>query len=203
MIFTRPILYSFRRCPYAMRARFALFFAHIEHEHREINLKNKPKQLLNISPKGTVPVLLLANGVVLEESLDIMTWAMGIILSAEDRELINQNDTVFKSALDRYKYPGRYVEEPGVNYRDECVLFLQKLEIRLSPFLSGKNPTLIDMALFPFVRQFSRVEPKWFETQSYPKLKKWLDYFLASELFEKVMQKHPFWVGTERYTDPD
>jgi glutathione S-transferase len=190
-----PILYSFRRCPYAMRARFALHLAKIPHEHREISLKDKPLEMLKISPKGTVPVLLLLDGRVLEESLDIMIWAMGGKLSPEDRDLIMENDTSFKRALDRYKYPGRYSEEENVNYRDNCVLFLEKLESRLDPFLSGDKPTLVDMALFPFIRQFSSVDPEWFEAQSYPHLKKWLNYFITSELYNKVMEKHPLWEG--------
>lgn len=195
MTTTLPILYSFRRCPYAMRARFALHIAKIPYEHREISLKNKPLEMLEISPKGTVPVLLLADGKIIEESLDIMIWAMGAHLSPEDSELITQNDTSFKRALDRYKYPGRYPEEEGVNYRDHCVLFLEKLESRLNPFLSGDTPTLVDMALFPFIRQFSSVDPEWFEVQPYPHLIKWLDYFMSSELYEQVMQKHPLWEG--------
>ncbi len=192
MVFFLPILYSFRRCPYAMRARFALICANIAYEHREIILRDKPKEMLEISPKGTVPVLLLPDNKVLEESLDIMIWAMGPPC-AEDRALIHTNDTSFKKALDRYKYPGRYVEEPDANYRDTCLRFSQELENRLGNFLSGESPKLIDMALFPFIRQFVKVDPVWFETQAYPKLKKWLEFFGSSDLFEKVMQKHELW----------
>jgi glutathione S-transferase len=177
-----------------MRARFALFYASIAHEHREISLKNKPQELLKLSPKGTVPVLLLPSNIILEQSLDIMTWAMGNSLSAQELETINLNDSIFKEALDRYKYPGRFAHDPEINYRDKCVLFLYELEKKLKPFLSGKNPGLVDMAVFPFVRQFSRVEPSWFESQPFGKLKVWLDFFLASTLFEKVMQKYPLWV---------
>jgi len=177
-----------------MRARFALYYKNIAHEHRETSLKDKPKEMLEISPKGTVPVLLLPDNSVLEESLDIMVWAMGP-LGQQDRTLIHTNDTVFKNALDRYKYPGRFVEKPGINYRDSCLLFLQQLENRLGTFLSGSSPKLVDMALFPFIRQFANVDPEWFEAQNYPKLKKWLEFFVDSDLFEKVMQKHEFWVS--------
>lgn len=189
-----PVLYSFRRCPYAMRARLALYSSKISHEHREINLKNKPLEMLAISPKGTVPVMFLENGDLLEESLDIMKWAFKISnLSTEDVQLIWENDTTFKQALDRYKYPGRYAEEIGINYQEECEYFLRKLENQLSPFLRGNTISLPDLAIFPFVRQFSMVNPDWFETQPYPHIKVWLSSFISSQLFEEVMKKFLFW----------
>lgn len=191
----QPILYSFRRCPYAMRARFSLINEGVIYEHREISLKDKPLEMLDISPKGTVPVLLLPDGRVLEESLDIMLWATGASLSPRDKELIAENDSSFKRALDAYKYPQRYPQEQGVNSRDICILFLHKLENLLHSFISGAKPMLVDMALFPFIRQFSRVDPPWFEAQAYPQLKRWLGFFLASELFQKVMQHHPRWIA--------
>lgn len=188
-----PILYTFRRCPYAMRARLALYAKKISYEHREVNLKNKPSQLIEISSKGTVPVLQLQDGTVLEESLDIMKWVYKIILPSADEELISINDTTFKYALDRYKYPGRYLEDT-TNYRDECETFINTIENRLSPFLHGNMPSFVDIAIFPFIRQFAMVDSEWFNTSSYQRTKAWLCYFTESTLFEQVMQKYPFWV---------
>lgn len=194
-----PILYTFRRCPYAMRARLALYSAKIAHEHREVDLKNKPWEMLVISPKGTVPVLQLVDGTVLEQSIDIMEWAFkDDSLIVEDKQLITENDTTFKKALDRYKYPGRYPEEGGIDYRDQGKVFLNYLEDRLkacglNSFLAGKGPGLLDMALFPFIRQFVQVDPAWFEAQAYLYLKSWLDSFTFSPLYGHVMQKHSPW----------
>jgi glutathione S-transferase len=191
---TLPILYSFRRCPYAMRARLALYAAKIPHEHREIHLKDKPLEMLAISPKGTVPVLQLEEGTVLEESLDIMSWAFHMPpLSLEDQQIITENDTSFKHTLDRYKYPGRYGEESGISYRNQCETFLSKLENRLNPFLAETTISLVDMAIFPFIRQFAMVDSEWFETQPYPCLKIWLDSFISTPLFQQVMQDYPVW----------
>jgi glutathione S-transferase len=202
MTLSLPILYTFRRCPYAMRARMALYTAKVSHEHREVNLKNKPQEMLAISPKGTVPVLQLGDGNVLEESLDIMKWALNIShLPSEETALITENDTTFKKALDRYKYPGRYPEDDGIDYRSQleyrnlCEFFLKKLEGQLLPFLTGTTATLIDMALFPFVRQFAMVDPVWFETQPYPRLKAWLDFWISGALFSQVMQEYPLWIS--------
>lgn len=189
-----PILYSFRRCPYAMRARLALYTAKISHEHREVDLKNKPRELLDISPKGTVPVLVLQEGSLLEQSLDIMKWALNINhIKPEEMELLAANDTVMKQALDRYKYADRYPGESVYEQRDLWEHFLRKLEGVLSPFLTGKDQGLIDMALFPFVRQFSQVDLPWFETQSYPRLQAWLAYFTSSPVYQQMMQKHAPW----------
>lgn len=191
-----PILYTFRRCPYAMRARLALYSSKISHEHREVDLKNKPAEMLAISPKGTVPVLQLQDGLILEQSLDIMNWALkDSPLSREALDLITENDTTFKKALDRYKYPGRYPEESAHNYRDECEAYLQKLEGRLQPFLSGSTRTLLDMAIFPFIRQFSQVDLPWFEAQDYPRLKNWLQSFTSMTLYERVMEVYSPWVA--------
>ncbi|MDF3033633.1 MAG: hypothetical protein K0R76_587 [Alphaproteobacteria bacterium] len=194
MSLTFPILYSFRRCPYAMRARLALYSAQVGHEHREVDLKNKPAEMLAISPKGTVPVLHLADGTILEQSLDIMNWALNKPpLPSEGTLLIAENDTVFKQALDRYKYPGRYPEEVGIDYRAQGELFLKKLEIRLNPFLSGNTLTFTDMAIFPFIRQFAMVDPEWFEAQPYPSLKLWLNSLTSGALFEQIMQTYLSW----------
>lgn len=191
-----PILYSFRRCPYAMRARLALYSAKIAHEHREVDLKHKPPQMLAISPKGTVPVLQLGDRTILEQSLDIMKWSLqDPFLSPEDKDLIVENDTTFKQALDRYKYPGRYPEEKDVNYRDLGEVFLKKLEARLSPCV--ETPTFLDMALFPFVRQVSKVDQQWFEAQNYPHLTGWLNSIISSTLFHHVMQKFSPWMASD------
>jgi glutathione S-transferase len=177
-----------------MRARLALYSSKIPHEHREVDLKDKPAEMLAISPKGTVPVLQLIDGTILEQSLDIMKWALNDPpLPAEDNDLITENDTTFKRALDRYKYPGRYPEESDMNYREQCQVYLEKLEKRLSPYLAGNIPTLADMAIFPFVRQFAQVDPEWFEGQNYPHLKLWSESFISSALFEKVMQTYSPW----------
>lgn len=196
-----PILYSFRRCPYAMRARLALYSAKVAHEHREVDLKNKPLAMLKLSPKGTVPVLQLKEGNLLEQSLDIMNWALEApVLSVKNSQLITENDTTFKQALDRYKYPGRYHEEIGENYRHTCEQFLKKIEDSLIPFLAGNTITLADMAIFPFIRQFSMVDLEWFEDQPYPKLKTWLTFFASNSLFEQVMQSYSPWLPENQPT---
>ncbi len=192
---TTPILYSFRRCPYAMRARLALKYSSIEVEHREIILKDKPKEMLEVSPKGTVPVLVLSDGTVIEESLDIMMWALkqndpDSWLDGYNQDLIKQNDTDFKHNLDRYKYPDRYPDEDCSNAFEECLKFLNSLENYLS---EGNKQNLTDMAIFPFVRQFSFVDPDMSECLTFPKLQSWLSKHLESDLFKEIMTKHPLW----------
>ncbi len=202
---TLPILYSYRRCPYAMRARMALMYAGIAVEIREIALRDKPAQLLAVSPKGTVPVLISVQGDVLEQSLDIMHWALRQSdpdgwLSADDaltQQLITENDTSFKQALDRYKYAIRFPEQPMETYRAHGEVFLAKLEHNLAQteFLMGDKLTLADIAIFPFIRQFSAVDSVWFESADYPSLKAWLNLMLSSALFNSVMDKHPVYLG--------
>ena len=201
-----PILYSFRRCPYAMRARLALQAAGQAVEHREIALKNKPAEMLRASPKGTVPVLVLADGTVLEESLHIMRWALGRNdpegwLSGDDAyridvsDLIAQNDGDFKFHLDRYKYPHRYGLADGVLHRDLARGFLDHLQARLAQhgFLAGTRFGFADAAIAPFVRQFAHTNPAWFAAQSWRHLAQWLQDFEASAVFAQVMEKHPVW----------
>jgi glutathione S-transferase len=196
-----PILYSFRRCPYAMRARLALYLAKIDHEHREVDLKNKPAEMLAISPKGTVPVLQLEDGTILEQSLDIMKWALGHpSLPTGGDDLISENDTQFKYALDRYKYPGRYDDEGEINYRDQAEVFLSKLEQTLSPYYKGEKESLVDMAIFPFVRQFVQVDPQWFANQKYPHIKYWLEQFMGKELFGQIMMSYAPWKPADNPT---
>ena len=201
-----PILYSFRRCPYAMRARTALVYAGIQCEIREISLRDKPSAMLELSPKGTVPVLQLPNGTVLEESLDIVDWActqdMGddfYIGSAEEQEdmrsLIQKNDTEFIRYSHRYKYASRFPEEKLEDNRSQAEAFVAELEQRLQAniFLFADKPSIADIAVFPFIRQFSMVDEDWFYAQPYPKLQAWLDGFKSSDVFATVMMKYDIW----------
>lgn len=193
---TEHVLYSFRRCPYAMRARMALRYSGVPLSIVEVSLKAKPAQMLAASPKGTVPVLVCPDGSVIEQSLDIMHWA----LARHDpdnwsqpgcNELIEANDTTFKVLLDRYKYAIRYPEHPMAFYRAQGAEFLQRLEdvLTRSPYLAGPALSLTDVALAPFVRQFAHVDRDWFAQAPYPHLNAWLERFLASELFSSVMRK--------------
>ena len=196
-----PILYSYRRCPYAMRARMALSYAGIPVEIREISLKQKPAHMLQVSPKGTVPVLVLPDGQVIEQSLEIMHWALQQHdadgwLSADPQHaalLIAENDGAFKQHLDRYKYAIRFPEYSAEHYRAQGALFLAKLEQRLqqSAFLLGDAISLADIAIFPFIRQFAAVDHDWFESTGYIKLQSWLQHLVESALFERVMVKYP------------
>lgn len=198
-----PVLYSFRRCPYAMRARMALAYAGITCEMRDILLRDKPDHMLEISPKGTVPVLLLPDGTVLEESLDIMYWALDQndpdgwrnIDDKKSEALIHENDTSFKHALNLYKYPDRDTSRSQQEYREAGEAFLQRLEDNLkeSPYLLGGKVSIADIALFPFIRQFAGVDTEWFESASYPHLKKWLNSHLESDLFATAMTKYTPW----------
>jgi glutathione S-transferase len=202
-----PVLYSFRRCPYAMRARLALHASGIAHEHREVVLKNKPAHMLVLSPKGTVPVLWLpADTRVIDQSLDIMLWALrrhdplgwlpGTEADMADAlALIAHNDGPFKQQLDRYKYPNRSGLESGLADRDQAATWLRGLDARLTvhAFLAGERFGLADAAIAPFVRQFAHTAPGWFAAQPWAALAKWLADFEASELFAAIMQKHAAW----------
>ena len=204
-----PVLYSFRRCPYAMRSRLTLQVSGIAYEHREVVLKNKPAHLLTLSPKGTVPVLWLPDALgnrVLEQSLDIMLWALrqhdplGWLPAsdagmADALALIAHNDGPFKRQLDRYKYPNRSGLESGAADRDEAAVWLLTLDaqLRAQPFLAGEHFGLADAALAPFVRQYAHTDPGWFAAQPWPALAKWLASFESSELFEAIMHKHAPW----------
>ncbi len=196
-----PILYSYRRCPYAMRARMALRLAEINIEIREISLRDKPAHMLQVSPKATVPVLVLQDSTVIEQSLDIMHWALqqhalGDIAHAGAEALILGNDTAFKQALDAYKYPERYPSKTQIQHRADGEVFLQKLENLLleHPYLFSATPSLADIAIFPFVRQFAAVDAVWFEAAPYPKLQVWLNGLVESELFISVMEKQPTYI---------
>lgn len=209
-----PVLYSFRRCPYAMRARLALAVSGQPCELREIVLKNKAPEMLAASPKGTVPVLVMPDGAVIDQSLDIMLWA----LRQHDPErwlapqhgtfqamqtLIAGNDGPFKHDLDRYKYPNRYAQEQSSHSADEFseihrasgALWLMGLEVMLMQhaWLFGLVASWADMAVLPFVRQFAHTDLAWFEAQAWPQLRGWLTRWEASALFHSVMQKYPPW----------
>jgi len=199
-----PVLYSFRRCPYAMRARLAIAYSAITVELREVVLRNKPQHLLDISAKGTVPVLLIDDGIIIEESLDIMIWALSQQdtdnwlnndLSKDIELLIQWNDEEFKYYLDRYKYADRYPEHDEQYYRKKAELFLIELEKRLNQnkFLCSENISLADIAIFPFIRQFANVNFDWFQTSSHLKLNQWLKYHVESSLFISIMDKYPAW----------
>ncbi len=197
-------LYSFRRCPYAMRARLGLLFAELPVELREITLKNKPVHMLAISPKGTVPVLQLADGVVIEESREIMEWAleqqdpqelMNPKTLHQGNTLIEQNDQEFKYWLDRYKYADRHLEMTQTEYRQKGEAFLQILEELLTKntYLLEDSVTIADIGIMPFVRQFAHVDRDVFYSLPYPKLQIWLKNWLAHPLFIQAMTKFQPW----------
>lgn len=200
------ILYSFRRCPYAIRARLAIKYTGIKVELREVVLRDKPPSLLQASAKATVPVLVVADGLVIDESLDIMLWALqqhdpaAWLQGEEDTgnamlDTIAACDGPFKQALDRYKYADRHPRHPVAWHRARAEFFLTELEQRLSQsqYLFGSRPGFVDMAVMPFVRQFAMVDRSWFDSSAYTATRRWLDQLLAAPLFSAVMQKHPPW----------
>ena len=197
-----PILYSFRRCPYAIRARMAMAYSKISYEHREILLKNRPKDLYRISKKGTVPVLKLVDGTVIDESVDIMKWCIkqnDLDGWFEDNytlqnRFIKNNDTEFKYWLDRYKYHIRYIENSYEKYQKEVEAFLIKYNLILQEnyFLMGKKLSLVDVALMPFIRQAAHVNIGWF-AQNFPALSEWLEKLKVSPLFLSIMKKYDIW----------
>jgi glutathione S-transferase len=202
----RPLLYTYRRCPYAMRARMALLAAGVAFDAFEIVLRHKPPGLLAASPKGTVPVLVLPDGKVIEESLEIMRWALEAHADEEARScwqtaqtpensaLISLNDGDFKHHLDRYKYPDKFATADRTADRHAAVLaLLEPLEKRLTAmaYLGGAQPCAADWAIFPFVRQFRAVDEAWFDAQPLPATERWLQFWLASALFADCMKKLP------------
>ena len=197
------ILYSFRRCPYAMRARMALHISGTEVETREVVLRDKPAAMLEVSPKGTVPVLVLDDGEVVDESIDIMRWALARNdpenwLDRDDRDLIARIDGPFKHHLDRYKYETRY-DSDSEAHRTEASTILRDLDDRLahSAFLRGERRGLADIAVFPFIRQFANADRGWFDAQELPHLQNWLAGLLASDLFAAIMVKRRQWKPEE------
>ncbi|MDO6694951.1 glutathione S-transferase [Aliiglaciecola sp. 3_MG-2023] len=220
---TLPILYSLRNCPYAMRARIALFKANQPVEVREVKLNNKPAEMLQASAKGTVPILVLGDAAspssIIEESLEVMLWALtqndpdDLLLRDEQNvlpnmlKLIARFDDEFKACLNAYKCAKRYKEDNLIECRQACEVFIQELEERLSytqdkynaveqPFIFSARESLVDIALLPFIRQFAKVERQWYLQSPYPKVKQWLNHYLQSVMFTKVMTKFEVWSPT-------
>ena len=198
-----PILYSFRRCPYAIRARMALAVAGTTVELREVVLRNKPAEMVVVSAKGTVPVLVLPDGTVIDESLDIMYWALReydpnrwLDHTDDAAHWVARCDDEFKHWLDRYKYADRHPEQTKDFYRSQALLFVGELEQALAekPYLLGDKAGIVDVGVFPFVRQFAGVDPDWWANAPHPATRYWLDNWLASPIFESVMQKYTAWV---------
>ena len=199
-----PILYSFRRCPYAMRARMAIHISGQKCELREVLLRDKPPSMLEYSPKGTVPVLILQDGYVIDESLDVIDWALN--LSDPDdwqrskdtkktKELIKINDGEFKYHLDRYKYSKRYDNEDPEFHRKKCLKFIESVnnELNNSKYIFDDNISYADIVLLPFIRQFRIADMEWFDSLPYDNLKKWLSSFLDSSLLHSIMKKYDLW----------
>ena len=203
---TTPILYSFRRCPYAIRARLAIYSAGLKLELREILLRDKAPKFLEVSKSKTVPCL-KTNDYILDESLEIMIWALKINdpnnwlrETSKSLQLIETCDGPFKNALDRTKYPNRYPDESAVKNRMLASNFLDFIESRLNPCLFGENLNLADVAILPFVRQFAHIDFDWFLSQPWPKTAGWLENFKTSEMFNSVMKKYSKWEENDPVT---
>ncbi len=225
-----PVLYSLRNCPYAMRARIAIFKSQQPVALRDVVLTNKPAEMILASPKATVPILVLneldklseESGAdsaidtvkaprethVIDESLDVMLWALqasdpqDLLHSAQPEmltqmlTLINDFDVEFKQRIEAYKCSKRYHETNLTECRNACEEYIIRLEQRLTQheFLMSERESLVDIALLPFIRQFARIERQWYLQSPYPKLKQWLNNYLQSPMFTKVMSKHPLWL---------
>lgn len=222
LVTTLPVLYSLQNCPYAMRARLVLMLAQQKVRLRAVSLKDKPAEMLLISPKGTVPILVIENSrnsdydqvdqmykeQVIDESLAIMLWALeqndseNLLYShdenalAEMLKIIEESDAEFKPTLEKYKRAKRYHGNDLEACRLECEPFIQELEQRLAQheFFMGSTPSLLDYALLPFIRQFSRVNKPVFSHDRYTNLRRWLSYHLQSRLFSRAMFKYPLWL---------
>ena len=199
-----PILYSFRRCPYAMRARMAIHISGQRCELREVLLRDKPPSMLEYSAKGTVPVLILQDGKVIDESLDVIDWALNLNDpddwqrskdKEKTKELIKINDGEFKYHLDRYKYSKRYDNEDPEFHRKKCLKFIESInnELNNSEYIFDDNISYADIVLLPFIRQFRIADIEWFESLPYDNLKKWLSSFLDSSLLNSIMKKYDLW----------
>ena len=184
-----PILYSFRRCPYAMRARMAIIRTGFRVEHCEVILRDRPAHMMEISPKGTVPVLLLPDGIVIEESLEIMEFVQSWELTEKERRWVNRNDDEFKFHLDRYKYPNRYDDVNHIEHRKAASKFVQDLNEEIP------EGNLSD-AIFPFIRQFANHDREWFDSQNWSNVHSWLEDNLSSEEFKVCMTKHQQWIAS-------
>ena len=199
-----PILYSFRRCPYAMRARMAIHISGQKCELREVLLRDKPPSMLEYSAKGTVPVLILQDGKVIDESLDVIDWALNLNDpddwqrskdKEKTKELIKINDGEFKYHLDRYKYSKRYDNEDPEFHRKRCLKFIESInnELNNSEYIFDDNISYADIVLLPFIRQFRIADMEWFDSLPYDNLKKWLSSFLGSSLLNSIMKKYDLW----------
>ncbi len=199
-----PILYSFRRCPYAMRARMAIHISGQRCELREVLLRDKPPSMLEYSAKGTVPVLILQDGKVIDESLDVIDWALNLNDpddwqrskdTKKTKELIKINDGEFKYHLDRYKYSKRYDNEDPEFHRKKCLKFIESInnELNNSEYIFDDNISYADIVLLPFIRQFRIADIEWFDSLPYDNLKKWLSSFLNSSLLNSIMKKYDLW----------
>ena len=199
-----PILYSFRRCPYAMRARMAIHISGQRCELREVLLRDKPPSMLEYSAKGTVPVLILQDGKVIDESLDVIDWALNLNDpddwqrskdKEKTKELIKINDGEFKYHLDRYKYSKRYENEDPEFHRTKCLKFIESInnELNNSEYIFDDNISYADIVLLPFIRQFRIADIEWFDSLPYDNLKKWLSSFLNSSLLNSIMKKYDLW----------
>lgn len=193
-----PVLWSFRRCPYAIRARLAVAASGVSVELREILLRDKPAEFLQASPSGTVPCLVTPDAVI-DESLDIMHWALQLDdphgwldMPEAGAALIARCDGPFKHALDRTKYASRYPDEDPAIHRAAASAFLADLNAQLDGWLFGR-PTLTDMAILPFIRQFAFIDKAWFDAQPWPAVQDWLARFLVSPEFAQVMRKQAVW----------
>ncbi|MEZ9527197.1 glutathione S-transferase [Enterovibrio norvegicus] len=204
---TAPILYSLRQCPSAMRARLGILHARQVVELRDIDMNNKPQEMLSISPKGTVPVLQCLDGTVIEESIDVMVWALSLsdpnnlLYSHDDRQLplmlhlIQSSDSHFVHALQKYRAASRYHDDNAIEWRDRCCEWLGNIENRLTQhaYIMGDTPSLVDFAILPFIRQFSRVDKKWYAQSPLPHLRAWLINHYNDPLFSKAMVSHQKW----------
>ena len=199
-----PILYSFRRCPYAMRARMAIHISGQRCELREVLLRDKPPSMLEYSAKGSVPVLILQDGKVIDESLDVIDWALNLNDpddwqrskdKEKTKELIKINDGEFKYHLDRYKYSKRYDNEDPEFHRKKCLKFIESInnELNNSKYIFDDNISYADIVLLPFIRQFRIADIEWFDSLPYDNLKKWLSSFLNSSLLNSIMKKYDLW----------
>ena len=202
-----PILYSFRRCPYAMRTRLSLVSSKVNVELREVVLREKPYDFLRVSPSATVPCLVIDNKVI-DESLDIMIWALNkndpenwLDMPCEGYDLIKESDGPFKNALDEIKYASRHPDIDLNESRKVACRFLFKLETMLTEsYLFGENSTLADFSILPFIRQFANVDITWFNKQPWPKLQHWLNHFITSNRFQQIQSKYPQWKVNDNIT---
>ena len=205
-----PVLYSFKRCPYAIRTRISLILSKTKCELREVLLKDKPESMLNASPKGTVPVLIKNNGTVIDESIDIINW----LISRNNffgpneydnfiEEMIKLFDNEFKFHLDRYKYSTRYNKDEELFHRNKCAEILNNLEEKIisNPWLLGSTVSKLDVCILPFIRQFRIANEEWFDNnEKFKKINITLKYFLEWEVFQIAMKKYPQWKEGDKKT---